>query len=199
LPSTDAGGISAVSPEGFSWFDLFCVPKLPLLTNTNADAELASGRALDARINDYLSKMSSVIKHLNDINSYSKVNLDRQTKTLNIIHPPNAHAEETAVFPIRMIPRNKNVNFYGRQVELKNITEFLGHEAKNLRTYTIYGRRGVGKTDLALEYAHTNPSGFDAIFWINCETSVALRQSFTDMAIALKIQGADRSGEGLHI
>lgn len=164
------------------------------LRRVSADAEPASGRALDARINDYLSKMSSVIKHLNDINSYSKVNLDQRMKTLSIRHQPNAYPEETAVFPIQMIPRNRNVNFYGRQAELKNIKEFLGHEAKNLRTYTIYGRRGVGKTDLALEYAHTNPSGFDAIFWINCETSVALRQSFTDMAIALKIQGADRSG-----
>jgi hypothetical protein len=59
----------------------------------------------------------------------------------------------------------------------------------------IYGRRGVGKTDIALQYAYTNPAGFEAIFWIQCETSITLRQSFTDMAVALNLPGADRNGE----
>lgn len=58
----------------------------------------------------------------------------------------------------------------------------------------IYGRRGVGKTDIALQYAYTNPAGFEAIFWIQCETSITLRQSFTDMAIALDLPGADQHG-----
>jgi len=56
-------------------------------------------------------------------------------------------------------------------------------------------RRGVGKTDIALEYAYTNPSGIEAIFWIQCETSITLRQSFTDMAVQLNLPGADRNGE----
>lgn len=73
--------------------------------------------------------------------------------------------------------------------------KFLGHQANNLRSYTIYGRRGVGKTDIALEYAHTDPSKFEAIFWVNCETSTALRQSFTDIAVALNIPAADRNGD----
>ena len=55
-------------------------------------------------------------------------------------------------------------------------------------------RRGVGKTDIALEYAYTNPSGIEAIFWIQCETSITLRQSFTDMAVQLNLPGADRNG-----
>jgi hypothetical protein len=58
----------------------------------------------------------------------------------------------------------------------------------------IYGRRGVGKTDIALEYAYANVAGFEAIFWIQCETSITLRQSFTDMACALNLPGADRNG-----
>lgn len=64
-----------------------------------------------------------------------------------------------------------------------------------LRTYTIYGRRGVGKTEIALQYAYENRSGFDAIFWIQCETSISLRQSFTDVAVCLNLPGADRSGK----
>lgn len=150
---------------------------------------------MEKRINDNLNAIDASTKHLNDINSYSKVNLERATKTLNLRHGPTQNPEEHVTFPIAMIPRNKNDNFFGRADELKNINDFLGHRATNLRTYTIYGRRGVGKTDIALEYAHTNPSGFDAIFWVNCETSVALRQSFTDIAVTLNIPGADRNGQ----
>jgi hypothetical protein len=160
------------------------------------DAEAASGwRSVEKKINENLNLMDASTKHLNDINSYSKVNLERQAKTLNLRHGPIQHPEEHVTFPIAMIPRAKNENFFGRVDEMKNMDDFLGHEATNLRTYTIYGRRGVGKTDIALEYAHKNPSAFEAIFWVTCETSVGLRQSFTDMAVALNIPAADRNGQ----
>ena len=61
----------------------------------------------------------------------------------------------------------------------------------SLRTYTIYGKRGIGKTEIALQFAHKNPSGYDALFWIACETSVAIRESFTLIAKALKLPGAE--------
>ncbi len=54
--------------------------------------------------------------------------------------------------------------------------------------------RGVGKTELALQFAYTNPAKYDAIFWIQCETSVAIRQSFTNVAIALNLPGAYKDG-----
>jgi hypothetical protein len=155
---------------------------------------------LEKRISDNLNDIRLTAKHLHDISVYSGDKIDeRQTKTLNLRHGPVQHPEEFVTFPISMIPRNKNERFFGRTEELKrilhNINDFLGHKATNLQIYTIYGPRGIGKTDIALEYAHTNPAGFDAIFWANCETSVTLRQSFTDIAITLNIPGADRKGQ----
>jgi hypothetical protein len=126
------------------------------------------------------------------------VNLERQVKTLSNRHAPVPQPDEHATFPIMMLPRSQNENFYGRQEELDRINQYLDYRGNaNLRTYTIYGRRGVGKTDIALQYAYTNPSGFDAILWVQCETTLSLRQSFTDMAVALNLPGADRNGEGL--
>lgn len=142
--------------------------------------------------------MEGVVKHLNDITSYSMVNIERQVKHLSLRHAPVPEPEEHATFPIMMVPRSRNQNFYGRQEELERINQYLDHRGNTqLRTYTIYGRRGVGKTDIALQYAHTNPSGFEATFWVQCETSLSLRQSFTDMAVALNLPGADRNGKVL--
>jgi KaiC/GvpD/RAD55 family RecA-like ATPase len=103
--------------------------------------------------------------------------------------------EEPGTFPNRILPFKQNKKFYGRKDELDRILTFLRpKDDQSLRTYTIYGRRGVGKTEIALEFAYTNPAGFDALFWIQCETSVAIRQSFTDVAVSLNLPGADRDG-----
>lgn len=158
----------------------------------HADAEAQSQwRSLEKRINDNLNLIDAATKHFNDIKSLSLRH--GPTQRPGPIQHPEEH--ENVTFPIVMLPRTKNNNFSGRTDELRNIDAFLGHKEKNFRTYTLYGRHGVGKTDIALEYAYTSPSGFEAIFWVNCETSFALRQSFTNMAVALNIPGADRNGQ----
>ena len=150
---------------------------------------------METKISDSLVEMEAAVKHLNDITSYSRANLERQVKNLSIRHQLVVPPEEYATFPVYMIPRSQNEDFYGRSDELDRIGRFLGHrETDILRTYTIYGRRGVGKTDIALQYAHTNSAGFDAIFWVQCETPLTLRHSFTDMAVHLCLPGADRNG-----
>jgi hypothetical protein len=155
-------------------------------------------KTLDSKINENLAEMEGVVKHLNEITSYSMVNLERQVKHLSLRHAPVPQPEEHATFPIIMLPNSQNDKFYGRQEELERINQYLDYRGNaQLRTYTIYGRRGVGKTDIALQYAYTNPSGFDAIFWVQCETSLSLRQTYTDMAVALNLPGADRNGNGL--
>lgn len=133
---------------------------------------------------------------MNDITSYSKVNLDRQVKNMIIRHAPVVEPLETGTFPNFILPRQANRKFYGREAELEKIDQYLDWKksASGLRTYTIYGRRGVGKTEIAAQYAHTNQAGFDAVFWIQCETSISLRQSFTDVAISLGLPGADKHG-----
>jgi len=152
---------------------------------------------LDSKINRRLSDLDATVKHLNDITTLSKANQERQVKHLAIRHAPVPEPEEHGRFPVQMLPVAKNPAFYGRQIELGKIDQYLNWRKDGnppLRTYTIYGRRGVGKTEIALQYAYSNPSEFEAIFWIRCETSVSLRQSFSDMAMALNLPGADRHG-----
>lgn len=77
---------------------------------------------------------------------------------------------------------------------MERIDQYLGNlKTQKLRTYLIYGLRGVGKTQIALEYARRYASKFDAIFWIRCETSASLRQSFTDIAIELGLSEPDQA------
>jgi hypothetical protein len=150
----------------------------------------------------HISELDSTVKHLNDITNLFPANRERIQRNLAVRHVSVPEPEEPATFPIKMLPYRKNPRFYGREAELDKIDQALDWNNPNnslLRTYTIYGRRGVGKTELALEYSYANPANFDAVFWIACETSLLLRQSFTDMAIELKLPGADKRGKRIYV
>jgi hypothetical protein len=162
--------------------------------STDQDAEQA-WPDMNENIESQLSSMDLTIKHVYDITIHSKVNLDRQVKNFSQRHALIIEPEEPGTFPNMILPFQQNTNFYGRTEELDKIYQYLSPKAdRAYHTYTIYGRRGVGKTEIALQFAYTNPPKFDAVFWIQCETSVAIRQSFTDVAVSLNLPGADRDG-----
>lgn len=152
---------------------------------------------VDQIIIDYLAGIEAATIQLKNTINFSKANQQREVMDIAYRHSRSAKPDENATFPLKMITgRGRNIMFYGREAELKKINDALDHtDNQTLQTYTIYGRRGVGKTDIALEYAFTNPSGFEAIFWIQCETSITIRQSFNDMAVILGLPGADRNGK----
>ncbi|PMD63260.1 uncharacterized protein K444DRAFT_626991 [Hyaloscypha bicolor E] len=146
-------------------------------------------------ISAQLRTMDSTVKHLNEITINTRVNLDLQVKNMSQRYALTAEPDEPGTFPNKILPFQLNQNFYGRKDELEKIYEHLKPKNdKSYRTYTIYGRRGVGKTEIALQFAYSNPAGYDAVFWVQCETSVAIRQSFTDIAVALELPGAQKDG-----
>lgn len=130
------------------------------------------------------------------MNNFSEANRELQLKNLVLRHALLLEDEEKGAFPVQRIPFRQNPNFYGRKLELEKIWECLKPTGQStFRTYTIYGRRGVGKTQIALQFGYTHISTYDAIFWIQCETSVTIRQSFNEVAVALNIPAADRPGQ----
>jgi hypothetical protein len=146
-------------------------------------------------LNQQFSLLDTTVKHVNDITQFSKVNRENNIKNMSLRHALISESEEPGIFPNKLLPFAQNPKFYGRKEEMNRLVKHLAVRTVNsYRTYTIYGRRGVGKTELALHFAYTNPAGYDAIFWIQCETSVAIRQSFTDVAVKLNLPGAYKDG-----
>lgn len=64
--------------------------------------------------------------------------------------------------------------------------------SQSFRSLALYGIGGVGKSSVALRYAETkiNNQELDVMFWIASEKEVTIRQSFTDIAVRLKLSGA---------
>lgn len=81
--------------------------------------------------------------------------------------------------PFRDFPYTRNVQFCFRTQLLERLRSHLEPEQpkSTLRTAGLYGLGGVGKTQLALEFAYRHTHGFDAIFWIKAETEAKIRES----------------------
>ena len=90
-------------------------------------------------------------------------------------------------------------NFCGRAHVLQLLHEKLDHSPSKpeFRSFALYGLAGIGKTSVALMYAHERISaGIPAVLWVNAETSVDIDKSITEIAAnTLKLDGAEENGD----
>lgn len=87
-------------------------------------------------------------------------------------------------------PHVRNSEFYGRQDVLQKLRSHLvsnhstegSSSATGLKTFAICGVGGLGKTQVAVEFAHICKDEFDAIFILQASDVQKLSQSFTEVA-----------------
>jgi hypothetical protein len=97
---------------------------------------------------------------------------------------------------VSTLPFPRNLMFTGRDDTLQEISSVLqlpqADQTQAMRTVTLWGMGGVGKTQIALEYAYRFRNAYTHMFWIKSETEVELRQSMTSLVQGL---GLPQGGE----
>lgn len=82
--------------------------------------------------------------------------------------------------------------FSGRTNELHILHQHLskshGQGPESSGSVAIWGLSGVGKTQLALAYAHQHYSEYEACLWVHCEPYVGIGEEFAQIARALGIE-----------
>ena len=102
-----------------------------------------------------------------------------------MLHGPT---KRKAALPCHCLAYSANPYFYGRENILKNIKKNLPSERYNQqRSYAIWGMGGVGKTQIALAYAHNCLESFDAVLWVHADSTLKLMESFSKIGAMLKI------------
>jgi tetratricopeptide (TPR) repeat protein len=66
-----------------------------------------------------------------------------------------------------LVPYEQNRDFTGRDMELDGLLQLFRESDRFHHRVAIYGLGGVGKTQLALEYAYRNRQIYDDVFWIS--------------------------------
>ena len=94
--------------------------------------------------------------------------------------------------PIHNLPFPPNPAFTGRDAELKRLDEELQKrvEMPVTQTVAVHGLGGVGKTQLAVEYAWKHLDDYDAVFWVKADSPEALDGGLAALASWLRLPEA---------
>jgi DNA-binding transcriptional LysR family regulator len=87
-----------------------------------------------------------------------------------------------------------NPNFTGRDDELMAMKTSLNADT-TVRVHSASGLGGVGKTQLAIEYAYRFASDYDVVWWIAAQTSATIPDHFAALATSLGLGPTDGPDE----
>jgi tetratricopeptide (TPR) repeat protein len=91
--------------------------------------------------------------------------------------------------PIWNVPHLRNPNFTGRAELLADLRKALTAEkaAALTQTQAVHGLGGVGKTQLALEYAYRFAADYQLVWWLRSEEPATLAAEYAGLATALNL------------
>ena len=106
--------------------------------------------------------------------------------------------EEATILPaIWNVPHLRNLYFTGREQVLAHLQETLNGKKTVALTQAsaISGLGGIGKTQVAVEYAYRYGSKYQTILWVNADTHKSLVSDFVTLASLLNLPEKDAADQ----
>jgi tetratricopeptide (TPR) repeat protein len=94
------------------------------------------------------------------------------------------------VLPAVWNVRPRNPGFVGRDSFLVSVHEQLCSAARAV-VQALHGIGGVGKTQLAIEYAYRFAGFYDVVWWVNAEETSLIGEQYAALAVELGLVGPD--------
>jgi len=93
-------------------------------------------------------------------------------------------ASLTALTPYWNVPYQRNLFFTGRENILSHLHTILSQEDSLTPSHScaLCGLGGIGKTQIAVEYAYRHSQEYSAVFWLRAESSESLISSYIALA-----------------
>jgi tetratricopeptide (TPR) repeat protein len=93
---------------------------------------------------------------------------------------------------------HRNPNFSGREKVLSTLRESMLKERNTALTQqALHGLGGIGKTQLAIEYAYRHSAAYEVIWWIRSEEPSTLASDFAALALELDLPEKEEARQAL--
>ena len=92
------------------------------------------------------------------------------------------HAHEQFGLPFSLAAAPEINYFVGRVRNISSIESALFPITAERKTVVLHGLGGIGKSQLAIEYAKKHRDDYTAVFWLNAKTQDTLKRSFAACA-----------------
>ncbi|TRV76137.1 tetratricopeptide repeat protein [Streptomyces sp. 130] len=92
------------------------------------------------------------------------------------------------------VPR-RNTRFTGRDESLTAVYDLLHAAGTRHGRVVLHGMPGIGKTQLAAEYAYRFGPAYDVVWWVRAERRATFRQELADLAPELGLSTGAEYGE----
>lgn len=126
--------------------------------------------------------------------SAMELGLAKESPSLTISKRETLEAAPTSAslateFTLWTVPYPRNPYFTGREALLDELhTRLHGSQTIALsRSHALHGLGGIGKTQLAIEYAYRHAQDYAAVFWITAETPESILASLQHVAATLAL------------
>lgn len=96
--------------------------------------------------------------------------------------------------PVWEVPQ-RNLAFTGRSAILEGLRDRLSASVTVVVPQALFGLGGVGKTQVALEYAHRFAADYDVVWWVSAEQPSQVRSSLARLAGPLGLPAAENIEE----
>lgn len=104
---------------------------------------------------------------------------------------PKERKQDFFAAPLTNLPFERNPYFTGREEILKQLHDAFTKNSATSRMQAICGLGGLGKSQIAIEYAYRHRDIYPHVFWVRADSQLALSTVFVEIARLLDLPEKD--------
>jgi tetratricopeptide (TPR) repeat protein len=159
-------------------------------------------RAKRMRDGDEVQRVYQTFESLEDFSTAATIAIGKLTQQLERHEAADRSSEIATAAEISMQPRtlsnipiNVPMHFLGRDEDLAAVDEALKRNQGRVAITALHGLRGVGKSTLAVAYAHRRREDYQVTWWIRAETESTMRADLASLGVRLDWVAVDAAEE----